>query len=125
MRNTETISLSFFIFFYFLFATGNFIDGDALLMLPNDFDEFCHLVPQGGIRMKLKAVVEKYCSPNNCRLVKVSKMLTSNTSTCRSYLSLTVVLARYHAVTVFIIVSSIFLPGCILNTHFRAYNLGL
>ena len=32
----------------------NFIDGRALLMLPKDYEEFCHLVPQSGIRMKLK-----------------------------------------------------------------------
>ena len=29
-------------------------------MLPKDYEEFSHLVPQSGIWMRLKAVIEKY-----------------------------------------------------------------
>ena len=37
----------------------NEIDGDTLLYLVKDFDEFCHLIPQNGIRIKVKSVVAK------------------------------------------------------------------
>ena len=38
----------------------NYIDGPALAMLPQDFEEFCHLIPQSGIRIKLKGLIRKY-----------------------------------------------------------------
>ena len=36
----------------------NFIDGHTLVMLPKDFEEFSHLVPQSTIRMRLKALMQ-------------------------------------------------------------------
>jgi len=36
-------------------------------MLP-DLEEFCHLVPQSGIRMKLKVVIEEYSTVNDYSL---------------------------------------------------------
>ena len=44
--------------FMFLFIE-NYIDGAALAVLPEDFLEFSHLVPQSGMRIKLKAAIEK------------------------------------------------------------------
>ena len=44
----------------------NYIDGHALVMLPKDYDEFIHLVLQSGIRMKLKAIIEKYSQDCSC-----------------------------------------------------------
>ena len=35
-------------------------------MLPKDYEEFNHLVPQSGIRMKLKAMIEKYSHGFSC-----------------------------------------------------------
>ena len=51
----------------------NYIDGTALLALPGDFEEFQHLVPQSGLRMRLKAAIDKLCSssmptPNLCKV---------------------------------------------------------
>ena len=43
---------------YFAYIVANFIDGAALTVLPNDFTEFSHLVPQSGLRIKLKAAIE-------------------------------------------------------------------
>ena len=40
-----------------LFIENN-IDGAALAVLPEDFIEFSHLVPQSGMRIKLKAAIE-------------------------------------------------------------------
>ena len=45
--------------FYSAYIVANFIDGAALAVLPDDFTEFSHLVPQSGLRIKLKAVIEK------------------------------------------------------------------
>lgn len=47
-------------------------------MLPNDFEEFCHLVPQSGIRMKLKVVIEKYSTVNNYSLKVNQKVSIMN-----------------------------------------------
>lgn len=44
---------------YFAYIIANFIDGAALTVLPNDFTEFSHLVPQSGLRIKLKAAIER------------------------------------------------------------------
>ena len=44
--------------FYSAYIVANFIDGAALAVLPGDFTEFSHLVPQSGLRIKLKAVLE-------------------------------------------------------------------
>ena len=45
--------------FYSAYNVANFIDGAALAVLPEDFTEFSHLVPQSGLRIKLKAVIER------------------------------------------------------------------
>ena len=50
-------------FTYSIFCIENFIDGHALVMLPKEFN---HLVPQSGIRMKRKAMIEKYSHGFNC-----------------------------------------------------------
>ena len=103
MRNTEQlVFIALFILFFWTFATGNFIDGDALVMLPNDFEEFCHLVPQSGIRMKLKAVVEKQCC--TLSLTKVREILITllraeqHINVSLIYLSFAVVLAIGNSV---------------------------
>jgi len=74
-------------------------------MLPNDFEEFCHLVPQSGIRMKLKGVVEKQCcTPNNFSLTKVREILITllraeqHINVSLIYLSFAVVLAIGNSV---------------------------
>ena len=66
-----------------VFTTDNFIDGAAYLLLPTDFTEFSHLVPQSGLRMKLKAATDKLVEtgpylPNN---VSVS-LYVANVSDC-------------------------------------------
>lgn len=38
----------------------NYIDGAALAALPYDIDEFKMLVPQCGIRMKIKMIITKH-----------------------------------------------------------------
>ena len=38
----------------------NYIDGSALAALPDDLDEFKLLVPQSGMRIKLKSIISKY-----------------------------------------------------------------
>ena len=40
--------------------TDNCIDGVALAALPEDIEEFKTLVPQSGLRIKLKLVIKKY-----------------------------------------------------------------
>ena len=37
---------------------GNFINGEALLQLPNEHEDFCILVPQFGIRLKIKKLIK-------------------------------------------------------------------
>ena len=37
----------------------NYVDGYLLTMLPNDFEEFKTLVPQAGLRMRLKEIILK------------------------------------------------------------------
>ena len=44
--------------FCFIYYAENFIDGRALVALPNDFIEFCHVVPQSGLRMRLKDAIQ-------------------------------------------------------------------
>ena len=39
----------------------NFIDGEALILLIEDFKEFSHIIPQSGMRMKLKKLIENVC----------------------------------------------------------------
>ena len=62
------ISALFFNLFLLLFCKVNEIDGASLLLLPEDFQEFQLLVPKGGIRMKIKSLVQNYstgvCSTN-------------------------------------------------------------
>ena len=50
--------------FYSAYIVANFIDGEALAALPDDFTEFSHLVPQSGLRIKLKAAIEKIMASN-------------------------------------------------------------
>ena len=48
-----------------LSPSDNYIDGAALVTLPDDFQEFQHLVPQSGLRrlrMKLKEIIQMYSS---------------------------------------------------------------
>jgi len=40
--------------------TENCIDRVALAALPEDYEEFKTLVPQSGLRIKLKSVIKKY-----------------------------------------------------------------
>ena len=40
--------------------TENCIDGVALAALPEDIEEFKTLVPQSGLRIRLKSVIKKY-----------------------------------------------------------------
>ena len=42
----------------FLLATENLVDGETLFMLKSNFDEFKHLVPQSGLRIKIKSLIE-------------------------------------------------------------------
>ena len=42
----------------------NDIDGATLAKLPEDFVEFSHLVPRSGLRIKLKAAIEKLMCPD-------------------------------------------------------------
>ena len=39
--------------------TENDIDGEALSMLLNNFEEFRHLVPKSGYRMKIKFIIQQ------------------------------------------------------------------
>jgi len=41
----------------FILSIDNYIDGTALLALQNDFEEFKNLVPQSGLRMRIKSVI--------------------------------------------------------------------
>ena len=41
------------------------IDGDTLKLLVKDLEEFCLLIPQSGMRVKLKAVIQNY-ETNSC-----------------------------------------------------------
>ena len=50
--------------FYSAYTVANFIDGEAFAALPDDFTEFLHLVPQSGLRIKLKAAIEKLMTSN-------------------------------------------------------------
>ena len=52
----------------FYLSLGNYVDGDTLVALPNDFDEFTLLVPQSGLRMKLKCLIRKYQDSNSVGL---------------------------------------------------------
>ena len=49
-------------------CTENDIDGDALVMLLKNFEEFHHLVPKSAIRMKIKHIILQHCneSPQVC-----------------------------------------------------------
>ena len=40
--------------------TENCIDGTALAALPEDIEEFKILIPQSGLRIRLKAIIKKY-----------------------------------------------------------------
>ena len=42
-----------------LFFSDNYIDGPALIGLKDDFEEFKEMVPQSGLRIKLKALIGK------------------------------------------------------------------
>ena len=42
--------------------TENHIDGIALVALPEDFEEFKHLVPSSGRRMRIKALIRNWHS---------------------------------------------------------------
>ena len=50
----------------------NCIDGPALAMLPQDFEEFSHLIPQSGIRIKLKGLIRKYSYDSSCTVSHAS-----------------------------------------------------
>ena len=39
------------------YFTENHIDGIALVALPEDFEEFKHLIPSTGLRMRIKALI--------------------------------------------------------------------
>uniref|UniRef100_A0A1X7TSD2 Uncharacterized protein n=1 Tax=Amphimedon queenslandica TaxID=400682 RepID=A0A1X7TSD2_AMPQE len=43
----------------------NYIDGQSLLSLVADLDEFQHLVPQSALRMKIKKIVQELKEANN------------------------------------------------------------
>ena len=53
----------------YMFYLDNDIDGPALAMLPQDFEEFCHLIPQSGIRIKLKSLINKYSFDSGSSIV--------------------------------------------------------
>ena len=55
-----------------IYVVDNFIDGAALALLPDDFTEFSHLVPQSGLRMKLKAAIDRLCDSSITNKVNVS-----------------------------------------------------
>ena len=42
--------------------TENHIDGIALGALPDDFEEFKHLIPSTGLRMRIKALIRNWHS---------------------------------------------------------------
>ena len=42
--------------------TENHIDGIALVALPEDFEEFKHLVPSSGLRMRIKVLIRNWHS---------------------------------------------------------------
>ena len=46
-------------YYWYYVIVANFIDGAALAVLPDDFVEFSHLLPKSGLRIKLKAAIEK------------------------------------------------------------------
>lgn len=43
----------------FLLVSDNYIDGAALIGLQEDFTEFKQMVPQSGLRLKLKGLISK------------------------------------------------------------------
>ena len=49
----------------------NAIDGFALLQLVGDLEEFKQLVPQAGIRLKIKSIIRKVC-PNSASLAEAT-----------------------------------------------------
>ena len=42
-------------------STENDIDKEALCMLVDNFEEFNHLVPKSGTRMKIKFIIHQLC----------------------------------------------------------------
>ena len=40
----------------------NHTDGNALVALPEDFEEFKHLIPLSGLRMRVKALIRDWHS---------------------------------------------------------------
>ena len=44
-----------------IMCTENDIDEEALCMLVDNFEEFNHLVPKSGIRMKIKFIIQQLC----------------------------------------------------------------
>ena len=48
-----------FIFDLFFLFSDNYIDGAALIGLKEDFTEFKEMVPQSGLRLKLKGLIGK------------------------------------------------------------------
>ena len=42
-----------------LIILDNYIDGESLMSLISDIEEFKYLVPQSGLRMKIKKIVQE------------------------------------------------------------------
>ena len=51
--------------------TENHIDGIALVALPEDFEEFKHLVPSSGLRMCIKALIRNWHSSGGTHEVRI------------------------------------------------------
>ena len=49
----------------------NDIDEEALCMLVNNFEEFTHLLPKSGIRMKIKFIIKRFGQPSHKQLAEV------------------------------------------------------
>jgi len=47
------------------FAIDNYIDGTALVSLQKDFEEIKSLVPQSGLRMRIKAIINSAYESEN------------------------------------------------------------
>ncbi|XP_064403794.1 uncharacterized protein LOC135349217 [Halichondria panicea] len=59
----------------------NLINGIAVLQLPNDFEEFKHMLPQSGLRMALKSLLEK----ENCSMSGTIRQMSASYNLIEDY----------------------------------------
>ena len=62
-QNSIILYVPLVVFVCLIFLSENFVDGSALVRLPNDdINDFKSLIPQTGLRLKLKSLIKNYSS---------------------------------------------------------------